>query len=162
MIALSFQARRLLRDLLDDVKARPRYRGGFVVDEEGYSHPWGAVDCERYGECVATKEDVRRLGAALRRVGCDLTFDECDGLVSEALWRDSDGDPWYIVTMSHPRKQYLDHATYIREKRMRRIQKLKGLGLCIVCGKERPNEGRVSCHDCAVKANARKKRAKAA
>ncbi len=160
MITLSLAQRTCVDRVLDDIREHPRYRGGYTLDADGYSHAWGAVDCARYGTCSGTQDDVRKLRTALRRCGLDLSFDACDALLSEALWNDAEGKPWYSVPMTEGRI-YSSAAEYAREKRRRRIERLRAAALCIVCGRVEVI-GRSTCIACGRAANARAKRRKQA
>ena len=161
MVTLSPAQRYAVSALLDDMRERHRYRGGYTVDADGYSHAWGAVDCERFGSCAGTQDDIRKLGAALRRAGLDLSFDAVDALLSEALWNDAEGKPWYSVPMTEGRI-YSSAAEYAREKRRRRVERLREASLCIVCGRVEVSSERSTCADCGRAANARTKRRKEA
>ena len=153
MVRLTERARRCVEDMLSGIAERPRYRGGMVLTDDGRAISWGAADCERYAQCNGTLQDVRSLRTQLKRCGVVLSFDDVDALLSEALWLTDREEPWY-VSQSNERR-YASAAEYVREKRRRRIARLRDAGLCTQCGKNP-----APCHECGMKANERKKRAK--
>jgi hypothetical protein len=150
MIQLPAQARAIVGSLLADIRERPRYRGGFTIDESGESHAWGAVNCERYGSCAGTLDDVANLRRSLKKLGVNLTQADADALVSEAIWHDDGCGGWYTVTMTA--------AQRARIKRQRQAERRRAAGLCTSCGTAcAPAK---TCRDCNRKANERQKRAR--
>lgn len=166
MRPLSPKARALVDDVLAAYKGSSRFRVTVNVDEDG-THCKGAINSERVGQCAATIADVRALRAALRRTGAILSFDEADALISEALWHDADGKPWYTRTRTYTItgrnqravKTYATKADYVRAKRRRRIERLRAAGLCIVCGGNKVRN-RSTCTSCSKASVLRKARAR--
>jgi hypothetical protein len=106
-----------------------------------------------------TKADVTAARKLLAQAGVKKTWDEVDALLCEAQFLADGGGTRYNETMSPISKKWRDRKEYMREKRKRRIAKLREMGVCIICGREYVEPTRATCHPCGVKANLSKKRA---
>ena len=156
MVTLSPSQRQAVEASLDSLREY-HWRAGVTVDSSGdVLGVFGASNRDLNWD--APKTYVTALQKALARDGLTLRFCDVDALLTEARYLDGEGLPWYTVTVPHA-KIYADAAEYAREKRRRRIARLRDAGLCIVCGTAKVRD-RSTCADCGRAANERTKRRK--
>jgi hypothetical protein len=104
-----------------------------------------------------TKQDVADLRSALRAIGVVRSLLAVEAALASALHIGS-----AHATLSRTEEFAMDHKEYWRKERAARVAKLRAAGMCTMCGKERVDGGRATCHPCGAKANARAKRRKIA
>lgn len=89
---------------------------------------------------------------------CNRTkHDHCPPGTQYGLW----DRPMNVKSSRYDRPGF-DINAYWRERRALRTKALRAAGMCTMCGKERVDGGRATCHPCGAKANARAKRRKIA
>lgn len=154
---LGWRADAIILAWLQDTVRAPRFRDASYTDDEGRFRVKGGYigHEERAAVTGFTKADVAAARTEFRGIGLRLSIEQVDVLLSDA---------WTMTgcakraTLSEMETTHEAVRAFWRSQRKVRTERLRAAGRCIVCGKNATSDGKSTCHDCGLKANARAKR----